>query len=524
MEKMAESSVLLSVVCIIVVPLLMKVVNWVWLRPKKLEKFFRQQGLSGTSYKFLFGDDKDSASMLTEALKNPMDGFSHDYFPRIDPFRHHLATKFGNNFFMWFGPIPVIQISKPELIKELLIKTDEFRKVKLSPIFNRLLPGLISCEEEKWVKHRKLINPAFHVEKLKLMLPAFHDSCVEVVNKWEMLVSEKGRVELDVSSDLMQISADVISRAAFGSNYQEGHKIFEIIQEQSVLAHHLERSMYFPGLSYIPTANSRKFKQNEGQMYTLLKAIIDKRKEETEAGEAVKNDLLGILLDSNSKEIQQAAGKNNKNNQNVGMSLEEVIDECKLFYLAGQETTSTLLVWSMILLSKHQDWQQRAREEVLQFFGDKLPDFEGLSRLKTVNMILYEVLRLYPPVLRVSRWVHKDATLGPLSIPSGAMISVFLNMVQCDHNIWGDDATEFNPERFAEGVAKATKGTSSFIPFGWGPRICIGEKLSMTEVKMAVSMILQRFSLELSPSYIHAPKNVVFLRPEHGAQIILNKL
>lgn len=137
--------------------------------------------------------------------------------------------------------------------------------------------------------------------------------------------------------------------------------------------------------SYIPTANSRKFKQNEGQMYTLLKAIIDKRKEETEAGEAVKNDLLGILLDSNSKEIQQAAGKNNKNNQNVGMSLEEVIDECKLFYLAGQETTSTLLVWSMILLSKHQDWQQRAREEVLQIFGDKLPDFEGLSRLKTVS-------------------------------------------------------------------------------------------------------------------------------------------
>lgn len=78
-------------------------------------------------------------------------------------------TNAGNNFFMWFGPIPVIQISKPELIKELLIKTDEFRKVKLSPIFNRLLPGLISCEEEKWVKHRKLINPAFHVEKLKVI-------------------------------------------------------------------------------------------------------------------------------------------------------------------------------------------------------------------------------------------------------------------------------------------------------------------------------------------------------------------
>lgn len=136
---------------------------------------------------------------------------------------------------------------------------------------------------------------------------------------------------------------------------------------------------------YIPTARNRRFQDVEDQIHTALRAIINKRKNEIEAGGAVKPDLLGILMDSNSKEIQQAVG-NNKNQQ-VGMNLDEVIDECKLFYFAGQETTSVLLVWTLVLLSKHQDWQSRAREEVLQTFGDNVPDFEGLSHLKTVSIL-----------------------------------------------------------------------------------------------------------------------------------------
>ena len=92
-------------------------------------------------------------------------------------------------------------------------------------------------------------------------------------------------------------------------------------------------------------------------------------------------------MDSNLNEIRQAVGKNN--DRQVGMSLEEVIEECKLFYLAGHETTSTLLVWTLILLSKHQDWQARAREEVIQTFGDNVPDFEGLRHLKIVSFLLF---------------------------------------------------------------------------------------------------------------------------------------
>ncbi|CAO2832524.1 unnamed protein product [Amaranthus hypochondriacus] len=522
MEILRVSSVVISVVCIVVVTGFIRGLNWVWLRPKRMERFLRQQGIYGTSYKLLFGDLKDMSSMRTQALKTPMNGFSNDYFSRVEPYRHQLMTNLGKDFFLWQGPIPVVHLSKPELLKEVLTRIDEFHKPKVNIMLSKLLPGLVRYDGEKWAKHRKLINPAFHVEKLKLMLPAFHDSCAEIINKWKMLVDETGSAELDVWPDLAKLSADVISRAAFGSNYQEGQKIFELITEKTDLTLQTVHSVYIPGLRYIPTARNRRFKAIEDQIHKSLFAIINKRKEALETGEAVKSDLLGILLDSNSKGIQPVG---NGKNQHVGMSLEDLMDECKLFYLAGQETTSTLLGWTLILLSKHQDWQARAREEVLQTFGSNMPDFEGVSHhLKTVTMILYEVLRLYPPGARLLRRVCKDTNLGTFSVPEGAIIAFLLNSIHQDSDIWGDDAKEFKPERFADGISKASNGKNAFFPFGWGPRICVGEKFAMTEAKLALSMFLQRFSFELSPSYVHAPtQTFLFFRPQHGAQIIIHK-
>ena len=139
-------------------------------------------------------------------------------------------------------------------------------------------------------------------------------------------------------------------------------------------------------------------------------------------------------------------------------------------------------------------------------------------------MILYEALRLYPPVIQLSRRVNKDTNLGTFSLPSGSLIVFPIVSIHHDKELWGDDAHEFKPERFAEGISKVTKGISSFFPFGMGPRACIGERFAMDKAKMALSMILRQFSFELSPSYTHAPINDIFLQPQHGAPIILHKL
>ena len=127
---------------------------------------------------------------------------------------------------------------------------------------------------------------------------------------------------------------------------------------------------------YIPTKANKRMKQVCIELQALLSGIITKREKALET-EVNNDDLLGILMESNYREIKE---------QGIGLSIQEVIDECKLFYFAGSETTSNVLVWTMILLSLHPEWQTRAREEVLQVLGNKTPDLDGLNRLKIVRI------------------------------------------------------------------------------------------------------------------------------------------
>nr|GMD36743.1 cytochrome P450 CYP72A219-like [Ipomoea batatas] len=465
------------------------VLGWVWFKPKKLEKCLKQQGLNGNPYRILSGDMKELAKMTSDAVSKPM-ALSDNVAPRVIPYFVHLADKYGKNCYVWMGPMPMVFLRDPELIKEVLNKYDLFHKPKSNPLGRKLVRGIISYEKEQWAKHRRIINPAFYSEKLKL----------------------------DVWPDLQGLTCDVISRTAFGSSYEEGKRIFELLKEQAMHFMEAVRQVYIPGWRFVPTKRNRRMSAIENEVRSSIQVIIEKRMKAMQAGETNKHDLLGVLLESNLQEIRQ------QGNKEFGMSIEQIIDECMLFYFAGQETTSAMLVWTMILLSRFQDWQARARAEVLQVFGDKKPDFEGLNNLKVVTMILYESLRLYPPAAGIARTTIEETKLGEMVLPPGVMLSLPIFLMHLDTDIWGEDAKEFNPERFSEGIMKATNGKQAFFPFGGGPRICIGQNFALVEAKMAMAMILQRFSFELSPSYAHAPYTHVTTRPQYGAPLIMHKL
>ncbi|KAF9596061.1 hypothetical protein IFM89_006988 [Coptis chinensis] len=474
---------LLAVSSVFAISWALRTFYWVWVKPKRMEKYLREQGINGPPYKLFYGNLKEMVGMMIEARSRPME-LSHRIIPRVLPFFYHTVQGYGKLNLSWHGPNPRLNIMDPEMIRDILSnKFGHFGKMKSNPLGKLLTEGVSSYEGVKWVKHRKIITPAFHQEKLK------------------------------------SLTGDAISRTAFGSSYEEGRRVFQLQTEMAELVIQLGQSIYIPGFRFLPTKRNNRMKEIYREVKTLLGDMIKKREKAMKLGEPSTDDLLGLLMESNHKEI-----KDGGNAKNAGMSIDEVIEECKLFYIAGQETTSTLLLWTMVVLCMHPEWQEKAREEVLQVFGQNKPDLEGLNHLKIVTMILYEVLRLYPPVVMYSRATYKAIKLGEICIPPEVELTLPVLLVHHDRDLWGEDAEEFKPERFVEGISKATKNRVSFFPFSYGPRICIGQSFAMIEAKMAMAMILQNFSFQLSATYAHAPFSFLTIQPQYGAQLILHKV
>ncbi|KAK9688653.1 hypothetical protein RND81_09G001200 [Saponaria officinalis] len=515
MEVTNNNLVVTTLILTSVAYMIWKVVKFVWLKPKSIEKWLRQQGVKGNPYKPPLGDVRDLISLTKSLLLLPIH-FSDDPLPRVAPYIYHMLQKYGKMCFIWIGPIPWLITTDPEKIKQVLTRYEDFQKPD-HPITQILMVGLYGQEGDTWAKHRKIINPAFHLDKLKRMLHTMYESCKIMTNSWDDEVSKEGVAEIDVWPFLESLAGDVISRAAFGSSYEEGKIIFDLqLEHVNLIMKNPQPSNYIPGWRFLPTKKNKRAKEIGRQVEGILTRMIESRKKEMEAGESTKDDLLGLLLESSTT---------HGNEKGTFLTTKEVVDECKLFYLAGSETTLGLFAWTLIMLSRYPIWQDRARSEVLQVFGnDEVPSFDRLSRLKIITMILHEVLRLYSPAYMLIRKVHKDTKLDELIIPAGTEILMPLCVMHQDPNLWGQDSKEFNPERFSEGISKATKGQAVYFPFSTGPRVCVGQNFSILEAKLVLANILQRFSLELSPNYVHAPCALLTMKPQHGVNLLLRKL
>ncbi|PKA61214.1 Secologanin synthase [Apostasia shenzhenica] len=497
--------------------------EWLWLRPRRLERALKGQGLQGSRYRFPFGDLKEDVQLIREASRTPIP-LSHRIVPRVAPDLQRRLELYGGKNKMpygWFGTYPRVIIMDQEVVREALSnKSGHVEKPRASSVEKLLISGIGSHIGEKWAERRRIINPAFQAERLKRMMPVFSSCCDELISEWENLIGNSGTYELNVWPEFQRFTSNVISQAAFGSSYKEGQRIFELQREQAQLVIENAQNLSIPLFRFIPTQTNRRRNEIQREVVALLKSMIEKRDRAIRNGEVIHDDYLGLLMDSNSRHSEEKRD----NLRHIKLSEDDIVDECKLLYFAGHETITVLLTWTMILLSIHRSWQEQAREEVLQVFGQNKPDSDGLNRLKIVTMILHEVLRLYPPAIVLARQIYKELKLGEITFPPGVQLLLPIIFIHHSKEFWGEDAEEFNPERFAAGISKATKNQLIFFPFGWGPRICIGQSFSLIEAKMVLAKILQCFSIELSPAYAHAPITLLTLQPQYGAQVILHKI
>lgn len=489
----------------------------IWWVPIRMKRSFESQGISGPPYRLLYGNTMEVIEMMKAASSVPMELSTHSILPRVLPEIHHWTKAYGKNFVYWFGPVPRLVVPQPELIRELLcLKFEQYEKPEPIPQLRQLSgDGLANSRGEKWARQRRLLSPAFHAETLKTMVPVIVASATSLLDKWTESV-DSGEKEIEVFNEFRNLSGDVIARTAFGSSYMEGKHIFDLQTEQARLVVEGLRNFSIPGYRFLPTRSNLKGRRLDREIQRALSEIIANRQKNMSVEKVDENrDLLGLIL---------MAAKKGKGEKHVSMSFQEMIDECKTFFVAGHETTSILMTLTIILLAMHTDWQDLAREEVIRLCKNEAPNAEVINRLKIVNIILQEVLRLYPPLPFMVRKTCKTMKLENRTLPAGTEIIIPIAAVHHDEELWGEDARQFNPQRFSEGVSKAAKYPMAFMPFGLGPRICIGMNFSMIEAKVVLAMILQRFSFVPSPSYVHAPAQDFTISPQHGAQIIVNQL
>ncbi|KAF6147033.1 hypothetical protein GIB67_036752 [Kingdonia uniflora] len=508
-------AIFLSCLCLYLFFALIEFLYRIWWKPIQIQNMLRAQGIRGPSYKFLHGNTIDVYKMRRESMMKPLE-LSDNILAGVQPHIHSWINLYGRNYLSWHGSTAQLIVTEPDLMKEILNnKNGDFVKTKTVGFLLKLLgDGLVTSEGKKWVRQRKLANPAFHAENLKRMIPAMLISVEIMLERWRHFEGK----EVEIFEEFKVATADVISKTAFGSNYLEGAKVFENLSKLVAMAAGNANRIKLPIIGkLVKTFDEIESEKVENGIRESFIQMIRRREEKMKMGEPDEHDCdyLGFLVRAN-----QDADDNKR------ISIEDVIDECKTFYFAGHETTTSLLTWSVLLLAIHTDWQDKARKEVMEIFKGKNPnpDYNGIVKLKTMTMIINETLRLYPPNVAITRMVTKQTRLGDLLLPGNIEILIPCLVSHNDPEIWGEDVCLFKPDRFAEGLTKAAKNTTAYVPFGLGPRACIGINFAMIEVKLSLSMILQRYAFTLSPTYVHSPIQHLTSRPQHGVQIILHAL
>ncbi len=398
-------------------------------------------------------------------------------------------------------------LNEPGAIRYVLL--DNAANYIKSEVGRRLLEpglgrGLLTSEGDTWKRHRRIMAPSFDPRSVTSYAPIMTEVTQALLEKWDALPDGS---ELDAAAAMMHLTLHIISKAMFSSDSDEIVNAVEggVNQYQTLVRPSLLDLLHFPQwfarlLAPLPTDGL--FDEFDRKVDLLLT-------ERGRAPDAEPKDLLARLVAARDAET------------GGGMTAKEVRDQVVTIFMAGHETTSLALSWTWYLLSQHPAVEEKLHRELADVLGGRTPRNDDIANLRYTRMVIEESMRLYPPAHTTGRQpIKPDEILGH-RIPAGAEVLIMPWLIHRKPQLW-ENPERFDPERFAPERA-AERPRFAYIPFGAGPRICIGAAFAMTEAILILATIAQRYRLRLKPGHPIEPQGLITLRPRYGMQMILER-
>ena len=409
-----------------------------------------------------------------------------------------LRTVFGD----------VVVVADPVGVKHVLVdnvanypKTDLERRF-LTALFGH---GLLGADGEHWRRHRKIMAPAFTPAATEGYGAAIVAKVEAHRSGWAQLADGAG---LDISEEMTRLTLQIICHVLFS---EEGEAIAELYASSMARVLDIDGPHLLdllPGLSgWISARRERRATAAFAPLDHALERLIADRRANPDA--TPKTDLLARLLSS-----RDEAG--------VSLSTAEVRDELVTLFMAGHETTAAALTWTFHLLSHHPEVERRLHDELDRVLGDRPPIQADLSELVYTRQVINEAMRLYPPApgLSTRRALADDEICG-LRVRKGMTVHLGPWILHRHRALW-NDPERFDPDRFAPGAGDR-RHRLAFMPFGAGPRVCIGQLLAMDEAMLILATLAQTHRLLAEPGFRVELRHQVTLRPRNGVRMRLHR-
>jgi cytochrome P450 len=364
--------------------------------------------------------------------------------------------------------------------------------------------GLVLSDGDFWRRQRRLAQPAFHRQRIAAFGETMTSAAEAMLERWQT-AGQQGQT-LDINAQMMHLTLGVAGKTLFSMDLTgEADTVGRAFSHTNTYIGSMTSKPFGAQRMLLPGGANGRFRASVRTLDQVVHRIISERRQHNED----MGDLLSMLMLARDEETGEA------------MNDKQLRDEVMTLLLAGHETTSNALTWTWYLLSQHPEVEAKFHAELAEVLGGRVPTMEELPKLKYTRMIVDESLRLYPPVYVLARAGIEADQVGGYDLPRQAIITMSPYLTHRHPEFW-PEPEKFDPERFSP-EEEAKRPRYAYVPFGGGPRQCIGNTFALTEALLILATVGQRYRLTLAPNYQMELSPMVTLKPKGGLPMNLEK-